>query len=509
MEQTQLIKTVYDTEILRSELAFCYPEKNFAYLSDEDILAQFDIHAEKNSIEITAGELVSLGKAAIFISTPDGYQPIGNFYKKKERKIYRLELENGFACESSQDHLYETLSGWKKAEDLTTKDSVLTKDGFYAVKSCSSQRAEEVYDWEVLHENHRYWAGDGISSHNTGKTFLALNICREAQNMGYNIIYCDSEAAVDQDVIQNFGVNPDKFRYQPVSTPLEVRQFVAHLCDQLKKAKDSGKAIPKVMLVLDSLGNLATTKERADAISGSDKRDMTKQQELRSLFRVITADLAELKIPFVFTNHTYATIGSYVPGQTISGGGGAIYNASVILQLSKAGLKEDGTNKTGIIVTSKPAKNRFARPIPIKFHISFYKGMNPYVGLEQFFSWENCGIQRGKLIDEKSFNKFFKEGTELYEKVIQTRFEKIDPQTGESRVFYFEDKPTARTVAVRHLCEEVKPNELFTSRVVTAELLRELDEKFIQGMFKLPNVSTLGDIENDEISEMISDESED
>lgn len=343
----------------------------------------------------------------------------------------------------------------------------------------------------------------------TGKTFLALNICREAQDMGYNIIYCDSEAAVDQDVIKNFGVDPDKFRYQPVSTPLEVRQFVAHLCEQLKKAKDTGRDLPKVMLVLDSLGNLATTKERNDAITGSDKKDMTKQQELRSLFRVITADLAELKIPFVFTNHTYASIGSYIPGQTISGGGGAIYNASVILQLSKAGLKEDGVNKTGIIVTSKVAKNRFARPLPVKFHISFYKGMNPFVGLEQFFTWENCGIQRGKIIPEKDFIKYFKEGTDVYEKTVVTRFERVDPASGESRIFYFEDKPTARTIAVRHICEEIKPNELFTSRVITNELLKELDDTFIQGMFKLPNITTLDDLESEEIVDLIDDANED
>lgn len=341
----------------------------------------------------------------------------------------------------------------------------------------------------------------------TGKTFLALNICREAQDMGYNIIYCDSEAAVDQDVIQNFGVDPDRFRYQPVSTPLEVRQFVAHLCDQLKKAKDGGKELPKVMLVLDSLGNLATTKERADAIAGSDKRDMTKQQELRSLFRVITADLAELKIPFVFTNHTYASIGSYIPGQTISGGGGAIYNASVILQLSKAGLKEDGTNKTGIVVTSKPAKNRFARPLPIKFHISFYKGMNPYVGLEQFLSWKNCGIQRGKLLTEKEFLKYYKEDHAKYNEVLETEISRTN-EDGTIDKFYLEAKETARTIAVAHLFDVVKPQELFSSKVFTKDMLKKLDENFIQNMFKLPNVSTLGDIENDEISELMTEDAD-
>jgi hypothetical protein len=80
----------------------------------------------------------------------------------------------------------------------------------------------------------------------------------------------------------------------------------------------------------------------------------------------------------------------------MSGGGGAIYAASMILMLSKASLKENnkeaekaGMTKTGVLVTSKPTKNRFAKPIPVKFHISFYNGMNPYVGLEKYVSWES------------------------------------------------------------------------------------------------------------------------
>jgi len=332
----------------------------------------------------------------------------------------------------------------------------------------------------------------------TGKTFLTLNVCREAQKMGYHIIYCDSEAAVDEDIMKNFGIDPEKVRYQPVSTSLEVRHFVSNLCDQLKKARDKGATPPKIMLILDSLGNLATTKERNDAASGSEKKDMTKQQDLRSLFRVITTDLAEFKIPFIFTNHTYASIGSFIPGQTISGGGGALYNASIILQLSKAGLKEGeiGSNgfamKTGIIVTSKPAKNRFARPLPVKFHISFYKGMNKFVGLEEYLNWESCGIQKGKLISGKDFAKW-KTGTEIYEKTKLTRWTTTD-EAGVEKEWYFEDKGTARTIVVKHLCCEIKPNELFTSRVITDELLRELDETIIKKKFMLPNIATLDDL---------------
>jgi len=345
----------------------------------------------------------------------------------------------------------------------------------------------------------------------TGKTFLTLNACREAQRMGYHIIYCDSEAAVDEDTMKNFGIDPEGVRYQPVSTSLEVRHFVTNLCDQLKKAKDKGTELPKIMLVLDSLGNLATTKERADAASGSEKKDMTKQQDLRSLFRVITTDLAEFKIPFIFTNHTYASIGSFIPGQTISGGGGAIYNASIIVQLSKAGLKEGaiGANgfamKTGIVVTSKPAKNRFARPLPVKFHISFYKGMNPYVGLEQFINWETAGIQKGKLLTEKEVDKWYgpdEPNNEKRTEINKTRFVHKDA-AGNEKVLFFEDKPTARTIAVRHIGCTVSPNEFFTSKVITEEVLRDLDENIIKKTFMLPNITSIDDLS--EISDDIMD----
>jgi RecA/RadA recombinase len=345
----------------------------------------------------------------------------------------------------------------------------------------------------------------------TGKTFLTLNVCREAQKMGYNIIYCDSEAAVDEDTIKNFGVDPEKFRYQPVSTPSEVRHFVANMCDHLKVLKGKGSALPKIMLILDSLGNLATTKERADASSGNEKRDMTKQQELRSLFRVITADLSEFKIPFVFTNHTYATIGSYVPGQTISGGGGAIYNASIITMLSKATLKEKvddnpmGAQKTGIVVTSKIAKNRFARPIPVKFHISFYKGMNPYVGLESFINWDSCGIGRGKLHDEAAFKKWFTKGNPVEEYIKNTRFVHTD-ENGKEHIYYFEPKETARKIVVRHLAKEVSPGELFSSKVITNEVLELLDSSVIKRTFMLPNITELDGIEDDELMDVFDEE---
>lgn len=325
-----------------------------------------------------------------------------------------------------------------------------------------------------------------------GKSFLCLNIAREAQKMGYYIIYCDSESAIDEDIARKFGLDPEKIRYQPVNTIKTLKNFCANLYDQLKEKKDKGYETPKIMMIVDSIGNLATEKERSDALSGSDKKDMTRAGDIRSLFRIITTDLAELKIPLVFTNHSYTSVGAYVPTQIMSGGGGAIYAASMILMLSKASLKENnkqaekmGMTKTGVLVTSKPSKNRFAKPIPVKFHISFYNGMNPYVGLEKYVSWDTIGIGPGKLeekieerpvLDEEG-NPVIKRGKPVVEKI----------QTGEFE-YIADDSANPKTFAVRHLGKTIKSGQLFTAEVFTNEILQDLDERVIRPMFELPNV---------------------
>jgi RecA/RadA recombinase len=326
----------------------------------------------------------------------------------------------------------------------------------------------------------------------TGKTFLTLNVVREAQKMGYFVIYGDSEAAVDEDLLVKFGVDPNKVRYQPLKTALHTRHFVSNLCATLREQKKKGMEVPKIMFIIDSLGNLATEKEIGDALSGSDKRDMTKQQNLRSMFRVITTDLAEFKIPLIMTNHTYAAVGSYVPMQIVSGGGGAIYNASIILTLTKAGLKAENTaeaeeaagSKMGIIVTSKPFKNRFAKPIPIKFHISFFKGMNPYVGLENFVSWESCGIGKGKLVEEIIETPIFEEDG-VTPKMFRGKQKIERTKTGN---YAFEPDPSGKTFAVKHLGKTIKGSAVFSSEVFTEEILKQLDEEVIKPMFELPKV---------------------
>jgi len=142
----------------------------------------------------------------------------------------------------------------------------------------------------------------------TGKTYLALSIVRSAQTMGYFPIYYDTEGSIDIDFVKRLGIDTTKFRIENVGTVEEFTNLSANLIETLKKLKDDGKTLPKIMVVLDSLGSLSSTKEKNDAISGSDKRDMTKQQAIRKTFRVIGNDFAKFGIPFIINNHVYACI---------------------------------------------------------------------------------------------------------------------------------------------------------------------------------------------------------
>jgi RecA/RadA recombinase len=303
----------------------------------------------------------------------------------------------------------------------------------------------------------------------TGKSFVCLNVAREAQKKGYDVIYCDTEGAIDKSTTDKFGIDSGRVRYQPIKTVTEFQTFVSNLLDLVKKARASG-AQPKILLILDSLGMLSTDKELRDAIEGKNAADMgAKAKELRKLFRVITLDLTQAKIPLVCTNHVYAG-GGYIPTKESSGGDGPIFAMSVISFLSKAQLKEgNSTTKTGIIVTSNLKKSRFTIPEPVKFHISFLNGMNPYVGLQDFVSWEACGIGKGK-----------------YEEVKNA-------QGVKEMVFTPSESPQARW-AVKHLGKTITSSQLFTSEVFTEEVLRQLDENVIKKHFILPSMGSNEDL---------------
>lgn len=325
-----------------------------------------------------------------------------------------------------------------------------------------------------------------------GKSFLALSACREAQKQGYVPIYLDSEGAQDIQTVTRLGIDAKRFMIKQVNTITEVSSFIINLCSKLETIPEKDR--DKVLIVLDSLGNLTSTKEAEDIKELTGKRDMTKQQEIKALFRVCATPLAKLHIPFIVVSHIYQTQDLFSK-RVISGGSGINYNSSVTLMLSAAKL--DGNDKendklaanskseltkTGVIVSATPQKSRFTIPQKVKFYIPFFKKPNQYVGLDQYMTWENSGIVRGKCYNQKDFDKLKPAEQEL---CLQFEY------NGE--MFYALPKDTSKYVVVKHLGCEVPLAELFTPKVMTEEWLRKFDDEVIRPAFELPDQSKFND----------------
>lgn len=336
----------------------------------------------------------------------------------------------------------------------------------------------------------------------TGKSYLACSCCREAQKMGYTPIYMDSEGAIDSNFVKRLGVDPENLIIKQVSTIAETSRFIANTLGALQQQEDEYGRHQKILFVLDSLGNLTSDKEMQDTKDGNNKRDMTKAQEIKAMFRVNATALARMQTSLIVVNHVYSAVGSYVPTNIQSGGSGIAYNSSLTIELSTSKLEDkdndkvasqrqgsDTVVKTGVLVTAKSVKSRFCRPYKVKFQIPFWKKPNPYVGLEAFMTWENSGVVRGNLIDEKTYNK-----------LTDAAKEKIHVFDYNGQTMYCEEKETARGIVVKHLGRQVPLTEFFTDTVFTQEFLEYLNKNVIHPMFDLPDQSAFDDIKEIEDS---------
>lgn len=341
-----------------------------------------------------------------------------------------------------------------------------------------------------------------------GKSFLACSCCREAQKLGYIPIYLDSEGAIDSDFVRRLGVDPTKLIIKKVNTIMETSQFIANLCNKLQEQQDKYGQHDKVIIVLDSLGNLTSEKEREDTLSGSQKADFTKAKDTKAMFRVCATPIAKLQIPWIVVNHVYQSM-SFIPQNIQAMGSGIVYNASITIELSAAKLEDkendtaakskagsDAGTKNGVLVTAKPVKSRFCRPMKVKFQIPYYKKPNPYVGLEQFMTWENSGVCRGNILVQKEYDKLSDaEKKKVYE--FQT-------PTGET--VWCQPKDTARGIVVKHLGRQVAFTEFWSDTVFTPEYLDYINENVIHPMFELPDQSAFDDVKDIEETLGITDD---
>ena len=215
----------------------------------------------------------------------------------------------------------------------------------------------------------------------TGKTYFALGMVKQflEDHPDSAVIYFESESAISKTMIEDRGIDSKRMVIVPVVTVQEFRKQAISILDKyLETPKDKR---PPMMMCLDSLGMLSTTKEIEDTAEGKETRDMTRAQVVKGAFRVLTLKLGRAGVPMIVTNHTYDVIGSMFPQKEMGGGSGLKYAASSIIYLSKKKEKE-GTEVVGNIIHCKNAKSRLTvenRMVDVR--LNYDTGLDRHYGL--------------------------------------------------------------------------------------------------------------------------------
>lgn len=233
----------------------------------------------------------------------------------------------------------------------------------------------------------------------TGKTFYVLSCVKSWLDLSENnfVICFESENAVQDKLdLKNRGIDENRFQIMPVNTIEEFSSQCLKVLHKYLSIKEKDR--PGLMIILDSLGNLSTNKELADLESQNDKVDFTKSKKIRACFRAITQPLGRANIPFLLTNHIYATMDAYDFDGEMGGGGGMKYACSSIVWLKKKKEVDTQKNQIGNIVRCMMYKSRLTREkTKGETRILFEGGLDRYHGL--FDIAVNAGIVT-KPVDE-------------------------------------------------------------------------------------------------------------
>lgn len=207
------------------------------------------------------------------------------------------------------------------------------------------------------------------------KTLFSL-MCAKAYLDKYDdavLLFYDSEFGTPQAYFTSIGIPMERVLHTPLT---DVEQLKFDAMQQLKNIERGDHLI----IVIDSIGNLASKKEVEDALDGKSVADMSRAKQLKSLFRMITPHMTLKDIPMIVVNHTYMEIGMF-PKAIVGGGTGSYYAADNIYIIGRQ-QEKDGKDLTGYNFIINVEKSRHVREkskIPIE--VAFEGGISKWSGL--------------------------------------------------------------------------------------------------------------------------------
>jgi RecA/RadA recombinase len=247
------------------------------------------------------------------------------------------------------------------------------------------------------------WAGPSKHFKTAFSLLMAKSYLDKYDNAA--LLFYDSEFGTPQSYFDAFGIDTNRVLHTPVT---DVEQLKFDIMKQLEGIERGDR----LMIIIDSIGNLASKKEVEDALDGKSVADMSRAKQIKSLFRMVTPHLNLKDIPMVVVNHTYKTMELYSK-DVVGGGTGSYYSADNIFILGRQQDK-DGTELMGYNFIINVEKSRYVRekskiPVTVKFNggISKWSGLLD-MGLELGFvikpsvGWySHVDITTGEISEKK------------------------------------------------------------------------------------------------------------
>lgn len=243
----------------------------------------------------------------------------------------------------------------------------------------------------------------------TGKSLLLGNAAKILQDLGYVIIYIDTEEAIDTAYLERLGVDvwdEDKFCPIKLSTIEDLVEVTSEIFSSFGKDE-------KIAIIVDSLGMLETEDHAEEFDKGKMKNDMgIFAKKLKKYLKNIVHKVGERDCFFLCNQHAYANQditngrGTHVP----SGGEAQIFIPSITLSLKKLKLK-DGKDVTGIRLKATTEKTRFQQlGMVAELEIPYKSGIDPFDGVLEILIEDETFAERTGLTKTGAWYSYDRDG---------------------------------------------------------------------------------------------------
>lgn len=212
-----------------------------------------------------------------------------------------------------------------------------------------------------------------VAPSSLGKSFVAMKIAKSAQKQGMEVVIVDTEFAYTTEFSKKIGLDEEKTLVIQTNSIEEAQHMIMSSVDGMtREDKDN------LLIIIDSWGNMVTSKSMDDVIAGKDVRDMTKAQKKNEFARQLTG----LRTTVFVVNQTYQTMDQYKPLEA-GGGQGLFYScSSIVMGTSKAKDKDSDGDISGSIITATTHKGRFCKEhSKLKYLIQHSGGIHPFYGI--------------------------------------------------------------------------------------------------------------------------------